>query len=218
MMVPFQLSTLPVTPWKTAPERRAKSSAYPLQMPLFSGERVLPPCRRMALSPPFLASTGSLTLLAGQPLRLCGENIDQPLALWQPWAFPGEWALSSVGDRCAGLDFNIMTQRGRASATVQVVSDCNPCQRGGRLCSTRRVGSGRGDAARPAAASAGAVDPAESASRGQQWTPAAGGDRAQIIVRRDDILQLSRCTLPRARGPAEKYRDTRGRQWDIIPG
>ncbi len=52
-----------------------------------------------------------------------------------------------------------------------------------------------GDAARPAAASAGAVDPAESASRGQQWTPAAGGDRAQIIVRRDDILQLSRCTF-----------------------
>lgn len=37
--------------------------------------------------------------------------------------------------------------------------------------------------------------PAESASRGQQWTPAAGGDRAQIIVRRDDILQLSRCTF-----------------------
>ena len=44
-------------------------------------------------------------------LRLCGENIDQPLALWQPWAFPGEWALSSVGIVAPGLDFNIMTQR-----------------------------------------------------------------------------------------------------------
>lgn len=75
---------------------------------------------------PFLPFPGVdrvITLLAGQPLRLCGKNIDQPLALWQPWAFPGEWALSSVGIVAPGLDFNIMTQRGRASATVQVVSD-----------------------------------------------------------------------------------------------
>lgn len=75
---------------------------------------------------PFLPLSGVdrvITLLAGQPLRLCGENIDQPLALWQPWAFPGEWALSSVGIVAPWLDFNIMTQRGRASATVQVVSD-----------------------------------------------------------------------------------------------
>lgn len=72
---------------------------------------------------PFPGVDRVITLLAGQPLRLCGENIDQPLALWQPWAFPGEWALSSVGIVAPGLDFNIMTQRGRASATVQVVSD-----------------------------------------------------------------------------------------------
>lgn len=75
---------------------------------------------------PFLPLSGVdrvITLLAGQPLRLCGENIDQPLALWQPWAFPGEWALSSVGIVAPWLDFNIMTQRGCASATVQVVSD-----------------------------------------------------------------------------------------------
>lgn len=72
---------------------------------------------------PFHGVDRVITLLAGQPLRLCGENIDQPLALWQPWAFPGEWALSSVGIVAPWLDFNIMTQRGRASATVQVVSD-----------------------------------------------------------------------------------------------
>lgn len=52
-----------------------------------------------------------------------------------------------------------------------------------------------GGAARPAAASAGAVDPRGICVPWQQWTPAAGGDRAQIIVRRDDILQLSRCTF-----------------------
>ncbi len=220
MMVLFNFRRSPSRRGKTAAERRAKSSAYPLQMPLFSGERVLPPCRRMALSPPFPGVDRVITLLAGQPLRLCGENIDQPLALWQPWAFPGEWALSSVGIVAPGLDFNIMTQRGRASATVQVVSDLQcPASEGvayvlqGEWDLAGRALRGR---QRPLLAR---WIPAESASRGQQWTPAAGGDRAQIIVRRDDILQLSRCTFcPARRGPAEKYRDTRGRQWDIIPG
>jgi hypothetical protein len=192
MMVPFQLSTLPSRRGKTAAERRAKSSAYPLQMPLFSGERVLPPCRRMALSP-FPGVDRVITLLAGQPLRLCGENIDQPLALWQPWAFPGDGRCPASGSLSrAGLQYH--DQRGRASATVQVVSDLQCPASGGRLCSTRR-GIWPGDAARPAAALLARWIPAESASCGQQWTPAAGGDRAQIIVRRDDILQLSRCTF-----------------------
>ncbi len=73
----------------------------------------------MALSP-LSGVDRVITLLAGQPLRLCGENIDQPLALWQPWASRRMGAVQRR-DRCAGLDFNIMTQR--ASATVQVVSD-----------------------------------------------------------------------------------------------
>ncbi|STW00361.1 Uncharacterised protein [Klebsiella pneumoniae] len=199
MMVPFQLSTLPSRRGKTAAERRAKSSAYPLQMPLFSGERVLPPCRRMALSPPFLASTGSLLCWRGSRYG-CVARISTNR--WRS----GSRGLSPANGRCPasgslrqGWTSNIMTQRGRASATVQVVSDLPmPCQRGGRLCSTRRVGSGRATLRgrqRPLLAR---WIPAESASRGQQWTPAAGGDRAQIIVRRDDILQLSRCTFARA--------------------
>jgi environmental stress-induced protein Ves len=68
---------------------------------------------------PFPGVDRVITLLAGQPLRLRGEDIDHPLALWQPWAFPGEWALSSVGIVEPGLDFNIMTQRGRASARLK---------------------------------------------------------------------------------------------------
>ena len=159
MMVLFNFRRSPSRRGKTAVERRAKSSAYPLQMPLFSGERVLPPCRRMALSP-LSGVDRVITLLAGQPLRLCGENIDQPLALWQPWAFPGEWALSSVGIVARGLDFNIMSQRGRASATVQVVSDLQCPASEGSLMFYKASGIWPGDAARPAAASAGAVDPA----------------------------------------------------------
>ena len=185
-------------------------------MPLFSGERVLPPCRRMALSPPGVDRV--ITLLAGQPLRLCGENIDQPLALWQPWAFPGEWALSSVGIVAPWLDFNIMTQRGRASATVQVVSDLQCPASEGLLMFYKASGIWPGGAARPAAASAGAVDPRGicvpwAAMDACCWRRSRSNNRQEMIYcSYRDVL------LPARRGPAEKYRDTRGRQWDIIPG
>ncbi len=196
MMVPFQLSTLPVTPWKNGGGETREIICVPAPDAPFLWRASIATLQADGPFSPFPGVDRVITLLAGQPLRLCGENIDQPLALWQPWAFPGEWALSSVGIVAPGLDFNIMTQRGRASATVQVVSDLQcPASEGvayvlqgewdlaGRRCAVKQ---------RPLLAR---WIPAESASRGQQWTPAAGGDRAQIIVRRDDILQLSRCTF-----------------------
>jgi hypothetical protein len=111
----------------------------------------------MALSP-LSGVDRTITLLAGQPLRLRGEEIDHPLALWQPWAFPGEWALSSVGIVEPGLDFNIMTQRGRASATVQVVSDLQCPATEGVAYVLQGSGIWPGGAAPPAAVSAGAVN------------------------------------------------------------
>ncbi|UMX90944.1 HutD family protein [Klebsiella pneumoniae] len=65
----------------------------------------------MALSP-FPGVDRVITLLAGQP-RLCGENIDQPLALWQPWAFPANGARCPASGSLRRIDFNIMTARGR---------------------------------------------------------------------------------------------------------
>ncbi len=196
MMVPFQLSTLPSRRGK----RRRRDARNHLRIRSRCPFSLASSCHPAGGWPflPFPASTGSLLCWRGSRYG-CGENIDQPLALWQPWAFPGEWALSSVGIVAPWLDFNIMTQRGRASATVQVVSDLQcPASEG-----VAYVLQGEWDLAgrlrgrqRPLLAR---WIPAESASRGQQWTPAAGGDRAQIIVRRDDILQLSRCTLPAAR-------------------
>lgn len=196
MMVPFQLSTLPVTPWKNGGGETREIICVPAPDAPFLWRASIATLQADGPFSPFPGVDRVITLLAGQPLRLCGENIDQPLALWQPWAFPGEWALSSVGIVAPGLDFNIMTQRGRASATVQVVSDLQcPASEGvayvlqGEWDLAGRTLRGR---QRPLLAR---WIPAESASRGQQWTPAAGGDRAQIIVRRDDILQLSRCTF-----------------------
>ena len=95
MMVLFNFRRSPSRRGKTAAERRAKSSAYPLQMPLLWRASIATLQADGPFSP--FGVDRVITLLAGQPLRLCGENIDQPLALWQPWAFPGEWALSSVG-------------------------------------------------------------------------------------------------------------------------
>ncbi|MFK9882733.1 HutD family protein, partial [Klebsiella pneumoniae] len=112
MMVPFQLSTLPVTPWKNGGGETREIICVPAPDAPFLWRASIATLQADGPFSPFPGVDRVITLLAGQPLRLCGENIDQPLALWQPWAFPGEWALSSVGIVAPGLDFNIMTQRG----------------------------------------------------------------------------------------------------------
>ena len=111
MMVPFQLSTLPVTPWKNGGGETREIICVPAPDAPFLWRASIATLQADGPFSPFPGVDRVITLLAGQPLRLCGENIDQPLALWQPWAFPGEWALSSVGIVEPGLDFNVMTQR-----------------------------------------------------------------------------------------------------------
>ena len=123
MIVPVQFSTLPVTPWKNGGgETREIVSVASPDAP-FLWRASIATLEKDGPFSPFPGVDRVITLLEGQPLWLRGDNIAQRLMLWQPWAFPGEWALSSVGIVAPGLDFNIMTQRGRASATVQVVRD-----------------------------------------------------------------------------------------------
>lgn len=76
----------------------------------------------MALSPPFWRRPGHYSAGGAAATAVWREYRPTAGAL-AAVGFPGEWALSSVGIVAPGLDFNIMTQRGRASATVQVVSD-----------------------------------------------------------------------------------------------
>ncbi len=122
MMVPFQLSTLPVTPWKNGGGETREIICVP------------------APDAPFLWRASIATLQADGPFSPSWRRPGHysaggaaATAVWREYrptagalaavGFPGEWALSSVGIVAPGLDFNIMTQRGRASATVQVVSD-----------------------------------------------------------------------------------------------
>ena len=119
----FDIATLPITPWKNGAGATREIIAVPSTDAPFLWRASIATLQADGPFSPFPGVDRVITLLAGQPLRLCGEDIDHPLTLWQPGAFPGEWALSSGGIVAPGLDFNIMTQRGRASATVQVVSD-----------------------------------------------------------------------------------------------
>ena len=211
MMVLFNFRRSPSRRGKTAAERRAKSSAYPLQMPLSLASEYCHPAGGWPFLP-FPASTGSL---------LCWRAA--ATAVWREYR-PTAGALAAVGfprrmgavqrrDRCAGLDFNIMTQRGRASATVQVVSDLQcPASEGLLMFYKARIWPG---AARPAAASAGAVDPRGicvpwAAMDACCWRRSRSNNRQEMIYcsYRDVLL----------RG-ADRLKNivTQGRQWDIIP-
>ncbi|EIY5104984.1 HutD family protein [Klebsiella quasipneumoniae] len=123
MITYFDYATLPVTPWKNGAGATREIIAVPSVDAPFLWRASIATLQADGPFSPFPGVDRTIVLLAGQPLRLRGEEIEHPLALWQPWTFPGEWELSSVGIVEPGLDFNVMTQRGRASAKVEVVSD-----------------------------------------------------------------------------------------------
>ncbi len=107
MMVPFQLSTLPVTPWKNGGGETREIICVPAPDAPFLWRASIATLQADGPFSPFPGVDRVITLLAGQPLRLCGENIDQPLALWQPWASPANGAVQRR-DRCAraGLQYH----------------------------------------------------------------------------------------------------------------
>ena len=123
MIVPVQLSTLPVTPWKNGAGETREIVCVPSPDAPFLWRASIATLQNDGPFSCFPDVDRVITLLTGQPLRLKGEDIDHPLALWQPWAFAGEWPLRSEGIREPGLDFNIMTQRSRAAAELRVVDN-----------------------------------------------------------------------------------------------
>lgn len=65
MIVPVQLSTLPVTPRKNGAGETREIVCVPSPDAPFYGEPALPPCKMMARFPAFPASTGSLLYWPG---------------------------------------------------------------------------------------------------------------------------------------------------------
>ncbi|MRT48346.1 HutD family protein [Raoultella sp. RIT712] len=125
MLTSFTFSSLPMTPWKNGGGTTREILCVP------SPDPDAPFLWRASIATlqsdgPFSQFTGIdrvIMLLEGEPLWLRGDGINHQLRHQQPWAFPGEWALRSEGITAPGLDFNIMTQRSRASARVSIVSD-----------------------------------------------------------------------------------------------
>lgn len=159
MITYFDYATLPVTPWKNGAGATREIIAVPSVDAPFLWRASIATLQADGPFSPFPGVDRTIVLLAGRPLRLRGEEIDHPLALWQPWAFPGECVLSSVGIVEPGLDFNVMTQRGRASAKVEVVSDRQRAATEGVAYVLQGSGIWPGGAAPPAAVSAGAATP-----------------------------------------------------------
>lgn len=122
MIMPFTFSSLPVTPWKNGGGETREIVSVPSPDAPFLWRASI---ATLQSDGPFSAFPGVdrvITLIDGGSLWLRGGDIAHHLHLWEPWAFAGEWPLASEGIAQPGLDFNIMTQRSRATAQVSVVS------------------------------------------------------------------------------------------------
>jgi uncharacterized protein len=126
MITPFHFASLPVTRWKNgAGETREIVSIASPDAP-FLWRASIATLQSDGPFSPFEDVDRVITLLEGSPLWLRGGEVNHRLLRWQPWAFAGEWPLATVGIDGIGRDFNIMTQRGRATAQVKVITTAHP--------------------------------------------------------------------------------------------
>jgi len=121
MIQPFELSSLPITRWKNGGgETREIINVASPDAPFLWRASIA----TLQTDGPFSRFDGVdrvITLLEGSPLWLRGGEVNHRLMRWQPWAFAGEWPLATEGIVGLGRDFNIMTQRSRATAQVKVL-------------------------------------------------------------------------------------------------
>ncbi|EMM0380871.1 HutD family protein [Pluralibacter gergoviae] len=129
MIVPFTFASLPVSRWQNGAGETREIVRVP-----HSEAPFLWRCSVATLQAdgPFSRFEGidrTLVLLEGEPFWLRGGGVSHYLRRGEPWSFPGERPLVSEGIAGPGLDFNIMTLRGRARAGV--VSTSAACRPGG---------------------------------------------------------------------------------------
>ena len=122
MITPFTFASLPVTPWKNgAGETREIVSIPSADAPFLWRASIA----TLAQEGPFSLFPGVdrvIMLLGDAGLWLRGDDLLHRLEPGVPWAFPGEWRLATEGVSGPGMDFNVMTQRSRASAEVTIAT------------------------------------------------------------------------------------------------
>jgi len=125
MITPFQFTSLPVTRWKNGGGETREIVSRPSPDAPFLWRASIATLNADGPFSLFAGVDRVITLLEGAPLWLRGVEVNHRLECWQPWAFPGEWPLATDGIHCVGRDFNIMTQRERASAQVNVITQAH---------------------------------------------------------------------------------------------
>ena len=131
MIAPFAFASLPVSRWQNgAGETREIVRVPHPQAPFLWRCSVA----TLQADGPFSRFEGvdrTLVLLEGEPFWLRGGGASHYLRRGEPWLFPGERPLASEGIAGPGLDFNIMTLRGKARASVvRTEAACRPGSEG----------------------------------------------------------------------------------------
>lgn len=159
MMVPFQLSTLPVTPWKNGGGETREIICVPAPDAPFLWRASIATLQADGPFSPFLASTGSLLCWRGSRYG-CVARISTNR--WRS----GSRGLSPANGRCPasgslrqGWTSISCLSAGARRRQFRSLATCNALPARGSLMFYKASGIWPGDAARPAAASAGAVDP-----------------------------------------------------------
>lgn len=75
----FDIATLPITPWKNGAGATREIIAVPSTDAPFLWRASIATLQADGPFSPFPGVDRVITLLAGQPLRLCGEDIDHPM-------------------------------------------------------------------------------------------------------------------------------------------
>jgi Uncharacterized protein conserved in bacteria len=127
MMTFWSLSSLPVTLWKNGKGETREIFRAPSPDGDFLWRASIATLQGDGPFSLFPGVDRVLLLLEGEPLWIRGDEIHHRLKLHEPWVFPGEWSLSTQESQGSGLDFNVMTQRSRATSEVKVIScACKP--------------------------------------------------------------------------------------------
>ncbi|MDX6019823.1 HutD family protein [Scandinavium sp. V105_16] len=122
MIKPFQLDSLPVSHWKNGGGETREIVNIASPDAAFLWRASIATLQSDGAFSLFDGVDRVITLLVGGPLWLRGGEVNHRLLRWQPWSFAGEWPLATEGIITPGRDFNIMTQRRRATALVKVVT------------------------------------------------------------------------------------------------
>ncbi|MDX5627609.1 MULTISPECIES: HutD family protein [unclassified Brenneria] len=115
----YDTESLPVTRWRNGGGETREIVSFPPRAASFAWRASIASIAASGAFSFFPGVDRVITLLQGEGVALASPGaFDQPLALYQPFAFAGEAAVNARLSGPESLDFNVMTRRGVCRATV----------------------------------------------------------------------------------------------------